>query len=527
MASVLEELTESPPAPLEHPRETARENSAVTEPARPTVCEGRPAWPISGLDRSFWVMAGVVSLLIAVVYGPSVGYGFVNWDDPWYVIHNPLIQGWSLENLWGIATEVVTRNYAPVTIFSYLLDHTLWGLWPGGYHLTNLLWHALNSLLVFLLVRQVTGRTHWAWPTALLFAIHPVHIESVVWISARKGLLSTAFMLVSLLFWLKRKRTAGDELWGTLFFLLALFSKAVAVVLPAIVLMYDWLVRRKSLAESFSRQFIGLLVALWFTLLTKGAQNTVGGGVRHHFDLNPLQILGVDSLLLWQYLRMLVWPVERSVLYDPPIEGLLLPMLLSAVVWGLAGWWLWRQRTRYPLFVFALLSAGVCLAPVLNFIPLTTLINDRYLYLPSIPLFAVAVAGVDLWLARIRQSLSPQLTAEQTTSPTEPWQQWSQSGRKIQATLWGLALLGCGWLTTQQLPMWRSDLDLWNHTVQVNPTLPIVHYQHALALWEAGQKQQALEKIDHALQLPRLDEFDRERFLKKREKYIKELRVES
>ncbi len=521
MASVLEELTESPPAPPEHLQRVLPNRPVGSEPDQDSTSE-QSWWQ----DRTLWLFAGVVSLLIAVVYGPSVGYGFVNWDDPWYVIHNPLIQGWSLENLWGIATEVVTRNYAPVTIFSYLLDHTVWGLWPGGYHLTNLLWHAVNSLLVFLLVRQVTGRTHWAWPTALLFAIHPVHIESVVWISARKGLLSTAFMLLSLLFWLREERTSRDEWRGTLFFLLALFSKAVAVVLPVIVLMYDWLVRRKTLAESFSRQFIGLLVAIWFTLLTKGAQNSVGGGVRHHFGLNPVEILGVDSLLLWQYLRMLVWPVERSVLYDPPIEGLLLPMLLSAAVWGLVGLWLWRQRRRYPLLVFALLAAGACLAPVLNFIPLTTLINDRYLYLPSIPLFAAAVAGVDLLQASIRNCISQNPSGRQATSQAQSMLQEPRSGLKLQAAVWGLALLGCGWLTMQQLPMWRSDLDLWNHTAQVTPTLPIVHYQHALALWESGQHQQALQKLDLALQLPRLDDFDRARFEEKRQKFFEELRDE-
>ncbi len=491
------------------------------------VRNGTPALSGKQSWREVSVLALCAGLLIAVVFGPSLNYGFVNWDDPWYVVNNPLITGWSLENLWGIATEVVTRNYAPVTIFSYLVDHTLWGLWPGGYHLTNLLWHFVNTVLVFVLVRQVSGQTHWAWPTALLFALHPVQIESVVWISARKGLISTAFMLLSLCCWLRLERTHRQEMWGTLFFLIALFSKAVAVVLPGIIFLYDWLVRRKSCAEALGRQFVGFLIALWFTLLTAGAQQTVGGGVRHHYGLGKLEIIGVDSLLLWQYLKMLLFPFERSVMYDPPLQGMLLPMIASVCFWTLVAFGLWMVRRHSPLLVFAFATALATLAPVLNLIPLTTLINDRYLYLPCIPLFAVCVAGMD-WLLQSFLAWLPlrkQRVGLRYFVVLLPSTDWKANGRLSLPGIcrWGVlatAIVSCGVITSRQLPMWRNDLALWNQTVQVAPQLPIVQYQRALALWNAGYRQEALDRLEFALQLPRLDEFDRDRFEGKRQEFL-------
>ena len=132
-----------------------------------------------------WWQSSVLVVLGMVVFWPSASFDFVNWDDPAYLEHNELIKGWSWQNLKGIATEVVTRNYAPLTIFSFLVEHTLWGLNPAGYHITNIILHAINGILVFLLVRRLSESAFVGWMTAALFLVHPVQIESVVWISSR------------------------------------------------------------------------------------------------------------------------------------------------------------------------------------------------------------------------------------------------------------------------------------------------------------------------------------------------------
>jgi len=444
-----------------------------------------------------FVVSAVLCLSVGIVFGASVGYGFVNWDDPWYVTNNRLIQSWSFENLYGIATETVSRNYAPVTVFSYLIDYTLWGDRAGGYHLTNLLWHSLNAVLVFTLIRQLTSKPGWAMAVALLFAIHPVQIESVVWISARKGLIFTAFMLGSLCFWLRENRSSRDELIGLGLFVVALFAKATAVVLPAIVFMYDWLIRKKTFAEAISRQVIGLLLAIWFTLLTTGSQKIIGGGVRHHFALNKLEILGMDAVLLWRYLGMLLFPFERSILYDPPVHYSISLTLFSVLFWTALSFWLIRQRHQRPLLVFAFAATLLLLLPMLNLIPLTTIINDRYLYLSCVPLFGIAVAGVGQLLRLL---------------PTLP-------ARSIAIAGLTFLLLGCGWLSRQQMTMWNNDLALWTQAVKVSPELPVARYQYALALWEADQKNHAIAELQQTLALPRIDSYDRERFTAKLDEF--------
>jgi len=436
--------------------------------------------------------------MVAAVFGISVTYGFVNWDDPWYVHRNPLIQSWSLENLYGICTQTVTRNFAPLTIFSYLIDFSLWRTWSGGYHLTNIVLHAANAVLVFLLVRQLTDRHVFSLLVALLFAVHPVQIESVVWISARKGLLSSLFILLSLLYWLKQDRTRRDEYLGILFFLLALFSKALAVVVPGVVFVYDWIVRRKSFSDSLSRQFIPGLLAVWFIVLTAGSQNSQTGGIRHHLGLSKLEILGLDSVLLWKYVGMMFWPTDLAILYDPPTEGMTVLTILCSLSWIALGVWLWSQRTRRPLVLFAAATALAFLVPVLNLFPLTTLMNDRYLYLSSVPFFAVMIAGVEsLWRAVQERCRLQPLSFPAT------------------ARIAGTVVLCYSVLSIQQLPVWRNDLALWQRAVQVSPELPVVQYQYALALWDAGEEAAAIARIQFALTLDRIDELDRERFLEK------------
>ncbi|WP_339744329.1 hypothetical protein [uncultured Rubinisphaera sp.] len=446
--------------------------------------------------RAMFLLIG----LVLSVFGISITFDFVNWDDPWYIHRNPLVQGWSFQNLYGICTETVTRNFAPLTIFSYLIDHSLWGKWAGGYHLTNVLLHGINAVLVFLLVRQITTRHVFALVVAMLFAIHPIQIESVVWISARKGLLSSAFILLSLLFWLKRERTSRDELSGTILFVVALMCKASAVVVPGIVFVYDIYVRRRSFADSMARQFVSGLLAVWFILLTAGSQNSQTGGIRHHLGLSKLEILGIDAVLMWKYIGMLLWPTDLAILYDPAIQGIGLAIAVSVFAWGMIAVWIWKKRESQPLILFASLSALALMVPVLNFFPLTTLMNDRYLYLPCIAFFGMMVAAVEYVYRGTVLKI-------QTLKP--------QTSFRIAALTAGLVVLAYSAISIQQMSVWRNDSALWKQASQVSPELPVVQYQYALAEWRTGEHQAAITRLENALQLERVDDLDRERFNEK------------
>lgn len=225
--------------------------------------------------RSWAAMVGLIGL-VAAVYWPVAGYEFVNWDDPWYVLKNPLITSWHPANLWRIATEMSVKNYAPITTLSLLVDHTLFGVNAGGYHIVNVVLHAANVLLVCLLVTRLTGHRMVGLMTAALFAVHPVQIETVAWVSSRKTLLCSLFMLASGLYWLRTERTGRNELWGTVFLALALLAKAAAIVVPPIVIAFDLLLARKRFSESLARQRVPILLCVLLLGITMTAQCVFG-----------------------------------------------------------------------------------------------------------------------------------------------------------------------------------------------------------------------------------------------------------
>jgi len=233
--------------------------------------------------KIFAVAALLLCALVALAYWPVRAYDFVNWDDTWYVVRNPYLGSWELSNLKAIATDVINRNYAPLTIFTYLVERTLFGLEPAGYHIVNVLLHAVNAVLVFVLISQLTHDRAAAWATAALFAVHPVQIESVAWVSSMKGLLCGTFILAHLICRLRPQRTTRADVWGFIFFLLALFSKALTVVVPAIVLLYDLAVCRKKFQEALAGQFVTGMLSVWLLLQTVAADAAISRQQRQRF----------------------------------------------------------------------------------------------------------------------------------------------------------------------------------------------------------------------------------------------------
>jgi hypothetical protein len=476
--------------------------------------------------------SAALAVLTAAVYWPAVGFDFVNWDDPWYVTENPLVRSWSRENLADIATEPVARNYAPLTILSFLVDHTLWGDNPAGYHLTNILLHAACAVLVFLLLRQLGGGAWLAWAAAALFALHPVQVETVAWVSSRKGLLCGVFMLGSLLCWLRDDRQSKHELLGLLLLGAALLSKALAVVTPAIVLSYDLLIRRQKLSDALPRQIIPGLLSLWLLSVTTGAQVTIVGGTRDHLALSKPELLAVDAVILWRYVGMLLWPHDLCVLYDPPTTGIALPAALAILGWLAVTVAAWKLRRTLPHLAFGLTCCLLLLLPVLNLFPLTTLINDRYLYLPCIPLFALAAAGARAawprlapawcsWVARPESAKGvassdrsePRPSHTQDSQGVPPGRVSLQTAAATLTTVAVIALAVAG--TRARLPVWRDGLSLWADAVQKTPGLTVVQIQWANTLHDAGRDAEAAAALNYALAHCEPDEIDRARIHEK------------
>lgn len=440
----------------------------------------------------------IAALVVAglVAFWQSVAFDFVNWDDVTYVTHNELITSWSPANLWGVATETVTRNYGPLTIFSFLIDHTIWGKNPCGYHATNVLLHLINGVLVFLLLKQLTGNQFVAWLTAALFLTHPVQIESVVWISSRKGLLCSTFMLWAAIVRLRPDVTAKQDAWYIGLLIAALLSKALAIVFPPIVLLYDLLIRREKSAPAIARQIIPGLLSLLLLFYTASVQNTVLGGVRGHMDFSLLQIMAIDVTILWKYIGMVCWPTDLCVMYDPQTNGIGKQVLAGIIAWAAVAYAFWRVRKSQPLWILGALSFFLLLFPVLNFFRITTLMNDRYLYLPSIIVFAMAASAVH----RIVRFAEVESNAFVQTI-----------GNSLRVMVAVGALAACLTLTLKHLPVWQNSRTLWTHAIRQYPKLPVLRIQMALTVHACGQEREAIRQLQLALLECQPDDLDRER----------------
>jgi len=341
--------------------------------------------------------SAAVFLAGCAVFLPTLGYSVLNWDDDVYITRNPFLRAFDAATLRAVFTQPYFQNYLPLHLFSYMVDHALWGMRAMGYHLGSVLLHGLNAVLCLAVVRRLSRSLTVAFLAALLFALHPSHVEAVAWISSRKEVLSTTFMLLSLLFHLRARRGAalrpGPYVASVLFFLAAMLSKVSVVVLPAFLLLLDafpppggprarpsWV---RALVEKIPYGVVGAVLIL----VNSRVQVTARAAYAHE----PLRYMTVKGHAVWNYLGLLLG-LGGNPDYDlPRIAGA--GTLLNLMGWlalPVAGVLLYRNRRRLEFLGVAWVL--LTLLPALLF-PLVTYMADRYLYAPSIG-FCWALAAV-------------------------------------------------------------------------------------------------------------------------------------
>jgi len=333
----------------------------------------------------------------------------LNWDDPQYVTENRLIRTLSAANLKEIFGKPYFSLYIPLTLVSYALDYQVSLMNPLGYHITNLTLHLLNTGLVYALIALLTGQWLVAALTALLFGIHPVQIESVVWVAERKNVLSSFFFLSAFLTYvLSRLKTSRR----TLFYLLSIgifwagcFAKPNVIVLPLLCVAYDYCFRtqrgkrgHESLLESLWRvlpYLVGAIVFAWITFaITRGEDK-----MNYHGNSFFVTILTM-SVVLMKYAQLLLFPIGQSLLYEfPAYQHPAIPAvffsILGCVAWCIGLSWLFRRDKK--LFFFGAWFF-ILMLPMLNIVPFPSLMNDRYLYLPMIGVVCVVITLLLRWL---------------------------------------------------------------------------------------------------------------------------------
>lgn len=351
-------------------------------------------------------MIFAILALTFIAYAATLQFQFV-YDDESQIVANPLIQQWHYTpyyfsiHVWAHTNPNQAGNYyRPIFLLWLRLNDALFGLKPFGWHLTTVLMHVLATFLVFRLAKRISQRDELALIAALVFGLHPVHVEPVSWIAGVTESLLAVLLLTSFLFYLDwREDKPIARTLSLLFFALAILSKETAVLMSPLVFAYEWLQRQNTpVVTRFWRSVRPAIPYVGVTLIYLYLRSIALHGLFHKtYVLSPITNLLTLPSVLWFYVKLLVAPTGLSGFYDLPyvtslsLRSFVLPLLgVAAVAGGLFFWW-WKSRDRVLAFAAVLLILP--LLPLMNLGVFVEgeIVHDRYLYLPSIG-FALLVA---------------------------------------------------------------------------------------------------------------------------------------
>jgi protein O-mannosyl-transferase len=429
-----------------------------------------------------WVPLGLVALAF-VVFGRVAGHRFLlNWDDLTYVVENEAIRGLGWQHLSAMFSGPYFGNYAPLHLLSYAVDRALWGLSAPAFLLTNVAVHAANGWLVHALLRRLGLSRAGAAFAAAVFLVHPVQVESVAWVSERKNVLCMTFSLASLHGYLAYRsaeegRRLAPYLAALVALVAALLTKAVAVVIPPLFVLLDLCIfdraaRRRWIADKVP--FAGTALAI--IVATLASQEPAIAEGKATFRMDGLTTFLTMAPVVARYVGMVLWPAGLASVYQPAVRASpdlafwASTLVLGAVTAsGVALWF--RRREWLPWYAFFF----VALVPVLQIVPLPTLMNDRYLYFPM--LGAAALAG----LAFDRLGAA------------------SPGVRIARAAAVGAILTVLASAAFVRTGVWRDDLSLWRDVTEKTPGSALGWTQLGMSLIDAGHHADALRAYHRAL----------------------------
>ncbi len=427
-------------------------------------------------------LAALLFLGTVIVFRPALACDFINFDDPSYVQSNPILHdGLSLAGLERAFTTIQGGYWIPLTWTSYLIDYHFSGLHPADYHRTNVLLHAATAALLFLTLFRMTGACGRSFAVAGLFAFHPIQVESVAWVTERKDVLSTFFLILALRAYTGYARCPGlgRYLLIVLFFVLGLMAKPMLVTLPVVLFVLDyWPLGRRNLGvrRLILEKLPLLLLALAAGVLTIITQRQ-GTAVRSLDEFSLYARMGNAIVCYVVYLRMLLWPYPLAVFYPHPGDALpLWQPLGAAILMLLLTGTAFRFRRRAPYLLAGWLWYLITLAPVSGILQAGWQGHaDRFVYVPCIGLFLLAVWGMgDL----------------------------SGMRRRLGATILTACVIGaCVAVTTLQLRHWHDSLTLWEHTAAVTEDNFVCRDSLAATLLDHGRTSEAETHLQHALVL--------------------------
>lgn len=482
-------------------------------PAETIFVQSAKSISMTRLRKEFWICL-LLGLGTGILYWPVIHHNFINFDDGQYVIDNRAIQaGLSWQAVgWAFRTGYAS-NWHPLTWVSHMIDCGLYGLNPGGHHLTNLLLHTINAMLLFVLLCRMTQSLWRSACVAAIFAWHPLRVESVAWVAERKDLLCGLFWILTMMAYVRyvsevginKDRPGADcansktKLWyGTtlLLFAMALMSKPMAVTLPFVLILVDfWPLQRVrtdqilhfnagnssgSAAQPVLRRM--LLEKLPFFALTIGdciVTVLAQRGAEASFREAALPTRFGNAILAYaDYVIKTFWPRDLAIVYPFPKHLSFVPVLAAAVMVFLMSIGFLKMANRRPYLAVGWFWFLGTLVPVIGLLQVgSQAMADRYTYIPGIGLSIVTAWGAAEILGRLQQ------------------------GAKLGACLAALSLAACIIVSRRQLGYWQDSVALFGHTVAVTKDNYIAYGALGTGLQGEGQTNEALRMCTESVRL--------------------------
>jgi tetratricopeptide (TPR) repeat protein len=444
----------------------------------------------------------VIALLVGVLYFNSLGNQFTNWDDG-MIYQNSTIRNLNWATVQKIFAYEKANTYQPVRMLSYAIDYHFWGLNPLGYHITNILFYCLTCLMVFFTLRQLSAHLREkASPDShgrvalfgsFLFAAHPVHVEAVTWLAARKEVLQGFFFFLAFYLYLKGRDSEGRNRMVYLSFvifsiLLATLSKPAAVVFPGVIILYEVTKGKEKIFSFIKKYWVFMVAALVvsgiFTFIMMKVMLEAGGVKQYRGGSLGSNFL-VCMYVFWQSIKLLTFTINYSAAYSflvsMPILCLknVILMLITFCLFAIGVLSLrWTKIIFFSIFFFL-----ITLLPYLNIIPISTLKADRYVFIASFSFaFLIGVVFDRLYVYRHKR--------------------FSEGFFKLlSVALFLFLLVGYSFMTIRQNTIWENSYTLWSDAVEKHPESNTANALMGVVYMELGMDPDAVKYLEKAVQL--------------------------
>ena len=434
------------------------------------------------------IIPALIILLTIIVYSRSLKNGFTNWDDDKMIIENKDIRSLNAQSISTMFSSFYVNMYHPLTTLSFAAEYHFFGTKPFPYHLTNLILHLLNILLVYWFIILISGRKETAGIVALFFAIHPMHVESVAWVTERKDVLYTFFFMGSLIayhFFKKRKRPSYILL-TFLLFLLSLLSKSAAVVLPLILILMDWYYDKKLTFKTLLPKAPFLLVSIVFGIISLISQSVFKDDNIVDFSFNIIDRIFLITYSLSFYLIKFIAPFGMSAAHTFPmkINGFL-PVFyyLSFVFILLIAFMIYKlilskfaEKFKKEL-IFGLLFYIIILSPVIHLTVGFCSVAERYTYVPYIGLIFIV--------------------------PSMMFSKYKTSSKNVKSLFYialAIFLIAFSISSFIRTEVWKSSITLWTDVIEKYPDNSVLAYNNrADVKAKAGDYEGAIKDLDKAI----------------------------